>query len=251
MQMIASNIEPAFLVRDCNSDDRTLAELLGSVLTCAGFGLILATADRRIVYANDAAETLMRASNGLRCERNCISAADFGSSRILQSLITAVSRQTDQPVRGGSLIFRDEDGMASLAVHVVPVSPNSGLIPPGKDSPVAGIVIVDCKRRITDRINAFAHLFDLTSAEARVVSQLVSGEGLTKAASNLNIARSTARFHLTNILEKTGTHRQAELVRVFYEVTIPWCGRRRAEDKNLAAVAGGLPDAHCGQGVQL
>ncbi|MGH6841519.1 MAG: helix-turn-helix transcriptional regulator [Methylocella sp.] len=251
MQMIASHIERAFHVRDLLSEDRTLSELLGSAIARAGFGLILATADRRIVYANDAAETLMRAGNGLRCERNCISAADFASSRKLQSLITAASRQTDQPVQGGSHIFRDEDGMASLAVHVVPVSPHSGLIPPGKESPVAGILVVDCKRRITDRINAFAHLFDLTSAEARVASQLVSGEGLTKAASNLNIARSTARFHLTNILEKTGAHRQAELVRVFYEVTIPRCGRRRAEDKSLAAVAGGLPAGHRGQGVQL
>ena len=251
MQTMAINIERAFLVRDLLSEDRTLSELLGSVMARAGFGLILASADRRIVYVNDAADTLMRASNGLYCERNCISAGDFATSRKLQSLITAASRQTDQSVHGGSLIFRDEDGMASLVVHVVPVCPNSGFVPPGKEFPIAGLVIVDCKRRITDRINVFAHLFGLTSAEARVVSQLVSGGGLTKAASHLNIARSTARFHLTNILEKTGTHRQAELVRVYYEVTIPWCGRRRAEDKSLAAVAGSLQAGRCGHGVQL
>ncbi|MGH6801074.1 MAG: helix-turn-helix transcriptional regulator [Methylocella sp.] len=100
--------------------------------------------------------------------------------------------------------------------------------------------MVDCKRRITERISVFADLFGLTSAEARVVSQLVSGGGLTKAASHLNIARSTARSHLTNILEKTGTHRQAELVRVFYEVTIPWYGRRRTEDNSRKTFAAGL-----------
>ncbi|MGH9677888.1 MAG: hypothetical protein ACRD36_12360 [Candidatus Acidiferrum sp.] len=64
------------------------------------------------------------------------------------------------------------------------------------------------------------------------------------------MARSTARFHLTNILEKTGTHRQAELVRVFYEVTIPWCGRRRAEDKSRAAAAGALAARDYGQGIE-
>ncbi|MGH9677523.1 MAG: helix-turn-helix transcriptional regulator, partial [Candidatus Acidiferrum sp.] len=215
-------MERVFLVRDLLSEDRTLSELLGSVMTRAGFGVILATADRRIVYANDAADLLMRASTGLRRERNCISAADFTTSRKLQSLITAASRQTDELAQGGSLIFRDEDGVASLAVHVVPLCPRAAVLLPGKDYPVAALVMVDCKRGITDRINVFADLFGLTSAEARVVSQLVSGGGLTKAASRLNIARSTARFHLTNILEKTGTHRQAELVRVFYEVTIPW-----------------------------
>src|ERR1700730_3813109 len=56
MQMIASHIERAFLVRDLLSEARTLPGLLGSVVARAGFGLILATADRRIVYVNDAAE---------------------------------------------------------------------------------------------------------------------------------------------------------------------------------------------------
>ena len=69
MQMIASHIECAFLVRDLLSEDRTFSELLGSVMARAGFGLILATADRGIVYANVSADTLMRARNRLRCER--------------------------------------------------------------------------------------------------------------------------------------------------------------------------------------
>lgn len=232
MPMIASHIERAFLVRDLLSEDRTLSELLGSVMARAVFGLILATADRRIVYVNDAADTLMRTSNGLHCERNCISARDFTTSRKLQSLITAASRQTDESAQGGSLIFRDEDGVASLVVHVVPLCPRTAVVPPGWEYPVAD-------------------LFGLTSAEARVVSQLVSGRGLTKAASQLNIARSTARYHLTNILGKTGSHRQAELVRVFYEATIPWCGRRRAEEKSHAAVARGLPARDYGQGIEL
>jgi DNA-binding CsgD family transcriptional regulator len=250
MQIIASHIESAILFRDLRSEDRTLSELLGSVMARAGFGLILATADRRIVYVNDAADTLMRASNGLRCERNCISATDFTSSRKLQSLLTAASRPTDKSVQGGSLIFRDEDGVVSLVVHIVPLCLRSAVVPPDKEYPVAGLVMVDCQRGITDRINVFADLFGLTSTEARVVSQLVSGGGLTQAASRLNIARSTARYHLTHILEKTGAHRQAELVRVFYEVTLPWCGRRRTEDKSRAAVACGLAVRDYGQGME-
>jgi DNA-binding CsgD family transcriptional regulator len=233
MQMIASHIERAFRVRNLCSEDRALSELLGSAMARAGFGLILATPDRRIVYVNDAADTLMCAGSGLRRQRDCISATDFTTSRKLQSLITAASRQTDESVRGGSLIIRDEDGMASLVVHVVPLCANPAEVPPSKEHPIAGLVIVDCQRALADRINVFADLFALTAAEARVVSQLVSGRGLAKAASRLNIALSTARFHLRHILEKTGTHRQAELVRVFYELTIPWCGRR-TEDKSRA-----------------
>jgi DNA-binding CsgD family transcriptional regulator len=230
MQMIIPQIERAFRVNDPLSEDRALSELLGSMLERAGFGLILVTADRRIVYANDTAETLMRRSNGLRCERNCVNAADFTASRKLRSLITAASRQADEKMRSGSLLYRDEDGMASLIVHVVPLRTNSSVGPADKECPVAGLAIVDCQQGVADRISAFADLFALTAGEGRVAAQLVSGAGLRKAASCLNIALSTARSHLKHILEKTGTHRQAELVRVFYETTIPWRGRRRTVD---------------------
>ena len=249
MQIIAP-FKHNLLASDRYSVDRTQTELLGSVIARAGFGLVLVASDRRIVYVNGAAETLMRAGNGLRCERNCISAADFTTSRKLQSLITAASRQTDESAQGGSLIYRDEDGVASSVVHIVPLCPRSAVVPPDKEHPVAGLIMVDCKRGITDRINVFADLFGLTSAEVRVVSQLVSGGGLTKAASQLNIARSTARSHLSNILEKTGAHRQAELVRIFYELTIPWCGRRRTEGNSRKAVPAGLAARDYGQGTE-
>jgi DNA-binding CsgD family transcriptional regulator len=147
----------------------------------------------------------------------------------------------------GSLIIHDEDGAASLVVHVVPLCRRSAKVSPGKEHPVAGLVIVDRQRVLAERINAFADLSALTPGEARVVAQLISGEGLTKAASRLNIAPSTARSHLTHIL--TGTHRQAELVRVFYEVTIPWCGRRGTEDTKT--IAAGLAAKDYGQGIEL
>jgi DNA-binding CsgD family transcriptional regulator len=228
MQIIPPHIRPAFLDRDPLSHDETLTELLGRMITCAGFGLVLATSERRIVYANDAAKTLIRARSCLRCEHGCISATDFMTSRKLQSLVFAASRQTDEPVQGGPLVFRSEDGVALLVVHVVPLSPRFPILPPDIAYPVAGLFIVDCQGGTADRINAFADLFGLTPAEARVVSQLVSGGGVAKAATTLNIALSTAQTHLKHILEKTGTHRQAELVRVFYEITIPCYGRATA-----------------------
>ncbi len=231
MQLIAAHAEHTFLVRDRPDEERALSELLGSVIARAGFGLMLITSDRRIVYANDAVKRLIRAHNGLDCKQGRIDATDFAASRKLQSLITAASRQTDGSLQGGPVVLRNEDGMASLIIHVVPLPPRSMPHLPDKENPAAGLVIVDSKQETIDRIKAFADLFGLTSAEARVFAQLISGSGLTKAAVRLNIARSTARAHLTHILEKTGTHRQAELIRVFYETTLPSYGIRRRTSK--------------------
>jgi DNA-binding CsgD family transcriptional regulator len=132
------------------------------------------------------------------------------------------------------MILRDEDGAATLVVHFVPLDRRSAAFLPCRRSHVAGLLIFDCQREVFDRVKVFSELFALTAAETRVLSLLLLKGGVTQAAARLNIAQSTAQTHLKRILEKTHTHRQAELVKVFYEVTIPWSGREFAKSGRFA-----------------
>ena len=54
--------------------------------------------------------------------------------------------------------------------------------------------------------------FGLTPAEARLTRLLAEGTSLAEAAARLGLRRETARTRIKIIFEKTGTHRQAELV---------------------------------------
>ena len=54
--------------------------------------------------------------------------------------------------------------------------------------------------------------FGLTPAQARLVSHLVAGLSLRSSAEVLGVKYETARTYLKSAFEKTGTHRQAELV---------------------------------------
>jgi DNA-binding CsgD family transcriptional regulator len=54
--------------------------------------------------------------------------------------------------------------------------------------------------------------FDLTPAQARLVSHLVAGVSLRSSAEVLGVKYETARTYLRSVFEKTGTHRQTELV---------------------------------------
>jgi DNA-binding CsgD family transcriptional regulator len=224
MQMISPHFKRAFLDGDPLNEYMTQVELLGNVISSAGFGLLLVTANQHIACANKAAEMFMRTSRGLSCEHGYINAMDFKTARKLRSLISAASQPRDEPLAGGSIVLRNEDEQASLVVHVVPLSAPFTVLLPDNERPVCGLFIVDCQRGTAARVHVFADLFNLTSAQVRVLAQVISGEGLTMAARRLNIARSTARSHLDDILQKTGTHRQAELVRVFFETTIPGQG---------------------------
>ena len=55
-------------------------------------------------------------------------------------------------------------------------------------------------------------LFDLTPAETRFAIGLTSGASLRDVSQSLGLTESSGRTYLARIFEKTGTHRQAELI---------------------------------------
>ena len=77
---------------------------------------------------------------------------------------------------------------------------------------MAAIFLSDPDRPGTSTAAVLRELFGLTVAEVAV--QIGRGEGLRAAADRLSIVESTVRTHLARIFGKTGTSRQAELVRL-------------------------------------
>jgi len=59
-----------------------------------------------------------------------------------------------------------------------------------------------------------AKAFDLTPAELRVLLAVVEVGGIPQAASVLGVADSTVKTHVGRLFEKTGTSRQADLVKL-------------------------------------
>ena len=59
-----------------------------------------------------------------------------------------------------------------------------------------------------------ASSYNLTPTELRVLLAIVEIGGAPEVAAKLGIAPSTVRTHVGRLFEKTGTKRQAELVRL-------------------------------------
>ena len=59
------------------------------------------------------------------------------------------------------------------------------------------------------------------ASETRVLAEIIGGDGLLAAATKLKITEATARTHANRILAKTGTARQTELIRRFFETALP------------------------------
>ena len=59
-----------------------------------------------------------------------------------------------------------------------------------------------------------SELFGLTGAQSKVAASLLEGRSARETAEALGISFFTVRAHLARIFEKTGAHRQAELVAI-------------------------------------
>jgi DNA-binding CsgD family transcriptional regulator len=82
--------------------------------------------------------------------------------------------------------------------------------------PVATIVIKDPESEPAQsarNLRELAELYGLTPAETRLAGLILNGLALFEAAERLGITRNTARTHMKRIYGKTGTRRQAELIR--------------------------------------
>jgi DNA-binding CsgD family transcriptional regulator len=79
------------------------------------------------------------------------------------------------------------------------------------------LVVKDMERQGARSLAAFAEHFGLTPAQAALAHELIAGDGVEAAAGRLGLSRATVRTHLVRLFQKTGTRRQAELVRLMLE----------------------------------
>jgi DNA-binding CsgD family transcriptional regulator len=88
--------------------------------------------------------------------------------------------------------------------------------PPGTARAV--LFLSDADHQLRASRQRLRRLYDLTPAECELTALLASGLPLRAAAEKLAITHESARTYLKRALQKTGTRRQAELVRLVLSV---------------------------------
>ncbi len=85
---------------------------------------------------------------------------------------------------------------------------------PAADHAVALVRITDPAAAPSGYHEILQQLYRLSAAEVRLLERLLEGEQIKQAAYHLHISEHTARSELKSIFAKTGTHRQAQLMRL-------------------------------------
>lgn len=187
---------------------RSGSHALVEVLDRIDCGVGLADRGGRLLLANKAAESILEDEDGLE-QREGILIAQHRSDQVdLEKAIAAAIAGGS----GSSLLVQRRSGARPYLLFTVPLSPSIAANWSG--GPAAAIIFSDPDRAMEPPLGLLSKLYGLSTAEAAVAMETVRGSGVDAVADKLGISRNTVKTHLNRIFDKTGTRRQAELVRL-------------------------------------
>ena len=168
-----------------------------------------------VTHLNAAALRLSQLRSGLMISRAGVHATNEANEAQLQRCITeAIANRT------GDYFRRLNIGRRKGPCGVVVTSMHSDGSSSDSQSPcVLFVADPDLQPIVTPE--ALSDVLGLTTAEARIVAELVTGHSLAEAAERLGITANTGRTLLGRAMARTGTNSQAEIVRRVFTTMVP------------------------------
>jgi DNA-binding CsgD family transcriptional regulator/PAS domain-containing protein len=173
-------------------------------------GIVLLDPCGRVVRWNRAAQEIFSAGDGLHLGWKGFEASSRRADSALQKALAAATSVDPLPPQPAALAIERPSLERPYEVLIAPLFAETSPSFPSE----AGILVLITAPGSASELPAqlLARLHGLTPAEARVAVALAAGRSLAEIAEASGYTREAARGHLKQIFQKTGTHRQAELV---------------------------------------
>jgi DNA-binding CsgD family transcriptional regulator len=180
---------------------------LAAALDTVEHGIAVVESDGKVRDLNSAAVRILTRDDGLRITAGRITPSAPGAGATLNR---ALYRALDGPARSGdSFTVERPSGAIPFIVHVVPLHVHDAR---GRNR--ALVVLIDPSHETEPSAALLQRLFHLTRTEAEIALRVARGVEPKQIAADLSVSITTVRTHLHRVFHKTGTHRQAELLRV-------------------------------------
>ena len=178
-------------------------------------GVMVVGPGAAVVHHNRAAELILSLGDGLSVRTGILRAASPPLDVALQRAVSSAMGLGDTSTRAAdSLNIPRADGQNSYVVHVLPYTEAST----GGDESRALVFLIDPQARRVCSAELLRRVYGLTNSEAAVALHIADGQGIKAIADELSLSTATVKTHLQRVFSKTGTHRQAELVRLLLEM---------------------------------
>jgi DNA-binding CsgD family transcriptional regulator len=194
-------------------DERSRA--LGEVVARLPIAVFLLDARGAVFFANERAEGLLRQRDGLAldADRSLVATRSKETARLRQLVHQAAQTSTSNGREAaGNMLLPRPGPRKALHACVLPLKSHHYYV--GVQAAAVAVLITESEGGPELSPEVARSLYDLTPAESRLASKLLGGLTLKAAAAQLDLSLHTVRAQLKSVFSKTGTNRQAELVRV-------------------------------------
>lgn len=186
------------------------------ILDRLSIGVVSLDRDGAVTHLNAAALRLSQGRSGLIVARAGVHATMEASETQLQRCIAeAIANETGDYLRRLSVGARQSPPCGIVVVSIY----SDGSYSQSRSRCV--LFITDPNQQPSSDPGALCDFLGLTSAEARIVAEVVMGLALPEAAKKVGVTPNTARTLLARAMARTGTNSQIGIVRKVLSTLVP------------------------------
>lgn len=224
MRLIVPHLRRAVLIGKVIDLKTAEAAAFADTLDGISAGMFLVDARGRIVHTNASGHALLAEGSLLRRAGGKLAANDPNSEQALHDVFLAAgSGDAAVGIKGIAVALTSHNGERYVA-HVLPLTSGARRRAGTSYAAVAALFVHIAALETPSPPEVIAKTFKLTPSELRVLLGIVEVGGVAETAEALGIAAGTVKTHLLHLFAKTGTSRQAELVKLVAGFSNPLVG---------------------------
>lgn len=214
LRLIAPHVRRAVLIGKAIDLKAAQTASLADTLDGLSAAMFLVQANGRIVHTNAAGHAMLAGSGFLHAAGDRLVVRDVKMHHALMDVLAAAgSGDGAVGARGVALPLATRDGGAYLA-HVLPLTSGARRRAGNAYAAAAAVFVRKAELELPAMPEIIARHYRLTPSELRVLLAVIEVGGVPEVAAALGIADTTVKTHLGSVFGKTGTSRQADLVKL-------------------------------------
>ncbi|WP_244608144.1 helix-turn-helix transcriptional regulator [Bradyrhizobium algeriense] len=214
MRLIAPHIRRAVLIGRMFEFKAAEVATFVDTFDGLGAGMYLVDAAGRLIHANAAGNAILGTSDILSSAGGRLVASDAQVDRALREVFAAAGQgDAALGIKGIAVPLIGKDGERYVA-HALPLTSGARRRAGVVYTAAAALFVRRAALAVSSAPEAIGSTFRLTPTELRVLLAIVEVGGIPEVATAFGVADTTIRTHVSRLFEKTGTARQADLVKL-------------------------------------